>query len=138
MVGTRTVYKVLVRSKDEKLKSITVFEQKWVVEYTPNSTTIPRVQGSLLFAFDNLENAAEYMIAGTEVWEAEAESPCSMYRVGNSDFTFFWRLWSQYQDRNIVTLPDRFPPAPFGTVGCTAIKLVRKVTEEEIRRAAFN
>lgn len=125
---TLTAYKVVRRMERDRLVSLTPFSGWWC-GYIPGLPTIPKVEGSLLFAFTDFDAAMGLAatLPWTEVWSALVEGdqltglviPDRFY----CDMNWFWE-WKQGKR-------DYFPeswlePASQNTLACTSVTLVER------------
>jgi len=112
--------------------------RQYTLEYVPNKWKRPP-KGTPLMAFDNKENAYEFLLKfrefrtskkhGFEIWESLATvAPNSYSRwiapIGAVDFGEFWSEWK----KPFRIMDNSFLHAiPEGTVFCTRLKLIEKV-----------
>jgi len=106
--------------------------------YLPNTVVTPKLEGSLLFAFDSLPNAEKFVTHnafqhyGVEIWECETESytyPLLVARY-ESDIKRFWAAVGVESSKLLAVkkydLAWAWPPT--GTVACSSLVPLRIVS----------
>lgn len=140
-MAIETVYKV-VHCRGGKLFSVQMSTHGWEVRYQTGIVVEPLVEGSLLFAFSELNPAVFWRNrhAKLQIWEAEAEDPIPFQRVSSFALadSITKRFWS-HLNRGTLDSPEEWVPwvkAPKGTVACKSIRLIRLIEKEELERTA--
>ena len=133
---TVTVYKVVRRDWDDKLRSALITSCTWAVCYEPHTPARAQLSDSSLFAFGTLELAKAFaetlaerlsLKGNVEIWEAVAEPGALRWRI-----LPYWRIntfWKFWQVSGYIPEATQCPPA--GTVFCKTITLQKKVATWE-------
>jgi hypothetical protein len=132
------VWKVVHVARSGRLMSC-VFEfldSKYVLEYVRGKLVRPKI--GKIFAFVSLDSAKAFLVSqgsdDHELWEAEAYGCESLYYRTQTNGSFdtnivyFWHKVSQAasQGKDLTPLREWFT-CPFGTVGCRALRLIKKL-----------
>lgn len=114
-------------------------EDKMGLIYPPNVFVRPRIKGSYIMAFER-QDCAQYWIERTslgsrsQIWEAVARRvlpphPTSFFYSTHGDIPIqeARQFWNDFRARNLQN-QTRNQPIPWGTLLCTSLKLIKKVS----------
>lgn len=112
----------------------------FAIEYSTEITSVPKLPGSKLFAFDSIRSAQAFFSIYDEdptyeLWEAEVEpANITLAKISThqSKIAEFWNpdtLWGN----DVFALRN----TPIGTIFCESIKLTRRITGVELSESAF-
>lgn len=134
----KTVYKVVARDvmlgEPAVLVSAFATGESATLFYSDKRFTKPKIKNSLIFVFDSLDSAQEYLmdeirsgiIDDFELWEAETDGDVySLTERLKTVLNFesqFEEFWSRNWERSI----EKYP-CPKGTVGVHSLRLVKKI-----------
>ena len=122
-----------------KYKSCRIAIHEGGVGYDVGRWTLPTVKGSRLLTFENIEAVNkfdnQYGTGEDTLFVAEAINPVPIKYLlrGGMEFSRWWKLWNQFmKDQNIdldafLCNGESKHPAPEGTVGVEAVRLVTQV-----------
>jgi hypothetical protein len=126
---TGKAYKVVrLYKNDERTSVVTPLGVSVHINYVPGQVVYPRVQGSMIFVFEYLMHARDFMerySGPLEIWECETgelkeiQFISSWFTWNRGELTDFWKH-KQWMNPNLSR-------APLGTRGVDYLKMVRRV-----------
>lgn len=127
---TKKYYKILMRD----MTSING-ANSFTIRYKLNEWTFPKIDGSGLYVFDNLENAKDFTLreSGILIYECEVVNPRKIKKLISISYLSTGYLnklletKKRHKKQSFYWLRD----VPKGTVLCDAVKLTRLVYDKD-------
>ena len=136
-----TYYKVVLQKSDIRFTSCIATDDRLSTEYILNKWTFPRIEGSKLFIFKDLQSAQRFIqkldwkYYTCRILECEAQgvvknAPMISYTIFNSDSLVnkIKNIWTRYKNKKKWThLVERSYSFPYGTLWADSVKLTKLV-----------
>ena len=125
-------YYKLVSTLNGKLVSYNCYnnatlEDPSIVEYGTNIISKPKIAGSKLYVFDNLQNVVDFAGFECQVWECVVTNPKRIKQIVEfyDNVVLFWKNRREHKTRDTYIIAT----APKGSIGVDSVKLVKLVEE---------
>jgi hypothetical protein len=106
-----------------------LFPDEYRVEYKINEFVVPRIEGTKLFVFNDLQCAIDFAFelfglgCYGEIWSCEITNPGPISNLSRFDLNLFRRYWAgTLSNVDMISTPE-------GTIGVDSVKLVERMLE---------